>query len=45
MMYHPLHLHGHTSPWTVRRTAQDAAIVPAGQTLTALFDADNRACG
>jgi FtsP/CotA-like multicopper oxidase with cupredoxin domain len=42
MMYHPVHLHGHTFALSdVRGPRKDTAIVLPGQTIATHFDADN----
>lgn len=41
MMWHPVHLHGHTFAIGDGGPRKDTAIVLPGQTLTADFDADN----
>jgi FtsP/CotA-like multicopper oxidase with cupredoxin domain len=41
MMWHPVHLHGHTFAVGDGGARKDTAIVLPGQTLTADFDADN----
>jgi FtsP/CotA-like multicopper oxidase with cupredoxin domain len=41
-MFHPVHLHGHTfAVDRVNGPRKDPAIVLPGQTLSAIFDADN----
>ncbi|MEV6524495.1 multicopper oxidase family protein [Longispora sp. NPDC051575] len=41
MMWHPVHLHGHTFALTEGGARKDTAIVLPGQTLPVDFDADN----
>jgi FtsP/CotA-like multicopper oxidase with cupredoxin domain len=41
MMFHPVHLHGHTFAIVGTGLRKDTAIVLPGQTLSTIFDADN----
>jgi FtsP/CotA-like multicopper oxidase with cupredoxin domain len=41
MMWHPMHLHGHTFQVGDAGARKDTVIVRPGQTVSVLFDADN----